>query len=69
MEWQEIIILELSNDELVHDALGINFAHDFDLKVNQDSIDVDDVAPPIVKLSVAKCHVSLLFSFFLHDSL
>ena len=42
---------------------------DFDLNVDLDSVDVDDVAPPIVKLSDAKRHASLLFSFFLKNSL
>ena len=30
---------------------------------------MDDVAPPIVKLSDAKCHASLLFNFLLDNSL
>ena len=42
---------------------------DFDLNVDLDSVDVDDVAPPTVKLSDAKRHASLLFSFFLKNSL
>jgi hypothetical protein len=33
------------------------------------SIDVDDVAPPTIKLSDAKRHESLLFSFLLDNSL
>ena len=50
MEGQEIIELELSNDELVHVALGTRFAQDFDLNVDLDSVDVDDVAPPTINL-------------------
>ena len=30
---------------------------------------MDDVAPPLVKLSDAKCHASLLFNFLLDNSL
>ena len=42
-------------------ALGINYAHGFDLNVDLHSIDVnDDIAPPIVKLSDVKRHASLL---------
>ena len=32
-------------------ALGTIFAQDFDLDVDLDSVDVDDVAPPTIKLS------------------
>jgi hypothetical protein len=39
-------------------ALGINHAQGFDLNV--DSIYVDDVASPTVKLSDAKCHASMI---------
>ena len=46
-------------------ALGINYAQDFDLNVNLNSIDVDDVAPPTVKLIDPKRHASLLPSFLL----
>ena len=37
--------------------------------VDLDSIDVDDVALPIVKLSDAKRHASLLSSFLIENSL
>ena len=63
MEGEEITELELSIDELVDAALGINLARDFDLNVNLHSINVDDVAPPIIKLSDAKHHASLLSNF------
>ena len=56
-------------DELVDAALGTNSAQDFDLNVDLDSVDVDDVAPPTVKLSDAKRHASLLSSFLLENSL
>jgi hypothetical protein len=46
MKGEEIIELELSIDELVDAALGINYAQGFDLKVDLHSVDVDDVAPP-----------------------
>ena len=69
MEGEENSELELSIDELVDAALGINHAQGFDLNVDLHSIDVDDVAPPIIKLSNAKCHASLLFNFLLDNSL
>ena len=56
---------ELSIDELVDDALGTNYAQDFDHSIDLHSVDVDDVAPPTVKLSDAKCHASLLSSFLI----
>jgi hypothetical protein len=69
MEGEEITELELSIDELVDAALGINHAQGFDLNVDLHSLDVDDVAPPTVKLSDAKRHASLLFNFLLDNSL
>ena len=41
MEGEEIIELELSIDELVVAALGINHSQGFDLNVDLRSIDVD----------------------------
>jgi hypothetical protein len=69
MEGEEITELELKTNELVDDALGINYAQGFDLNVDMHSIDVDDVAPPTIKLSDAKRHASLLFNFLLNNSL
>ena len=69
MEGEEITELELSTDELVDAALGVNHAQDFDLNVDLHSVDVDDVAPPTVKLSDAKHHASLLSTFLLDNSL
>jgi hypothetical protein len=69
MEGEEITDLELSIDELVDAALGINYAQGFDLNVDFHSVDVDDVAPPIVKLSDAKHHASLLSTFLVNNSL
>jgi hypothetical protein len=66
---EEIIELELSIDELVDAALGINHAQGFNLNVDLPSIDVDDYAPPTVKLSDAKRHASLLSNFLLDNSL
>jgi hypothetical protein len=45
MEGEEITEVELSIDELVDAALGINHAQGFDLNVDLHSVDVDDVAP------------------------
>jgi hypothetical protein len=59
MEGQEITKLALSMDELVDVALGVNYAQGFDLNVNLHSIDVDDVAPPTLKLNDVKRHASL----------
>ena len=69
MQGTESTELELSTDELVDVALGINYAQSFDLNVDLHSVDVDDVAPPIVKLSDAKHHASLLSNFLLDNSL
>ena len=43
--------------------MGTNSTQDFDLDVDLNSADVDDVAPPTVKLSDAKHHTSLLYIF------
>ena len=69
MEGEEITELELSTNELVVVALGINYAQGFDFNVDLHLVDVDDVAPPIVKLSDAKHHASLLSTFLLDNSL
>jgi hypothetical protein len=50
-------------------TLGINYTQGFDLNVDLHSVDVDDVAPPTVKLSDAKCHASLLSNFLLDNTL
>ena len=50
-------------------ALGICHAQGFDLNVDLHSVDVNDVAPPTVKLNDAKCHASLLSNFLLNNSL
>ena len=63
MEGEEIIELELSIDELMDVALRTNYAQDFDLNVDLHYKDVDDVAPPTIKHSDAKHHVSLLSTF------
>ena len=60
---------KLSIDESVDVALGTNSAQDFNLDVDLDSLDVDDVALPTVKLSDANHHTSLLSSFLLENSL
>jgi hypothetical protein len=69
MKGEEITELKLNIDELVDVALGIIYAQRFDLNVAMHSVDVDDVAPPIVKLSDAKGHASLLSNFLLDNSL
>ena len=49
--------------------MGINHAQGFDLNIDLHSIDVDDVAPPTIKLSDTKRHASLLSNFLLDNSL
>ena len=58
-----------NTDESVDDALGTNYAQYLDLNIHLPSVDVDDVAPPTLKLSGAKHHASLLSSFLLEHSL
>ena len=48
---------------------GQGYAQDFDPNIDLHSVDVDDIAPPILKLSDAKRHASLLSSFLLQNSL
>ena len=48
MVGKETTELELSTNELVDATLGINYAQGFDLNVDLHSVNVDDVAPPIV---------------------
>ena len=69
IEGEEIIELELSTNELVNVALGINYPKGFYLNVDLHSIDVDDVAPLTIKLSDAKHHASLLSNFLSDHSL
>ena len=69
MEGEKIIELELSTNELVHVALGINYAQGFDLNFHLHLVDVDDVAPPTIKLRDAKRHASLFLNLFLDNSL
>ena len=69
MEGEEIIELELNTNELLDATLEINYAQVFDLNVHLHLVDVDGVASPIVKLSDAKRHASLLSNFLLDNSL
>jgi hypothetical protein len=69
------MILDNASSQVVSSAkvskshgLGINYAQGFDLNVHMHSIDVDDVAPPTVKLSDAKRHASLLSDFLLDET-
>ena len=64
---EEITELELNIDELVDVALRTNYAQDLDLNVDIDSVDVNDVAPLIVKLSDAKRRALWLSSFFIRE--
>jgi hypothetical protein len=48
IQGEEITELGLSTDELVDDALGINYAQGFDLNVELHSINVNDVASPTI---------------------
>ena len=54
---------------MVDVTLRINYAQGFDLNVDLHSIDVNDVVPPTIKFSDAKCHASLLFNFLLDNFL
>ena len=56
---------ELNVFELVDVALGPNYAQDFHLDIDLHLVDVDDVAPPTVKLSDAKRYPSCLSSFLM----
>jgi hypothetical protein len=69
MQGGESTQLELCIDKLVDDALAINYAQGFDLNVDMHSVDVDDVAPPIIKLRDAKRHALLLSNFLLDNFL
>ena len=69
MKGEEITNQEVSIDELVDVALGAKLGQDFAVNVDLQSINVDDVAPPTLKLSNAKRHISLLSSFLLENSL
>ena len=51
---------ELNIDELVNDALGTNYAQGFDLNIDIHPVNVDDVAPPTIHLSDAKCHACIV---------
>ena len=68
MEREEITELELSSNELVDVSLGIYYVLGFDLDVHLHLVDVDDVAPPTIKLSNANGHASLLSNFLLANS-
>jgi hypothetical protein len=59
----------LSIDELVDAALGINHVQGFDLNVDLHLVDVDDVAPPTLKLIVFKRDASLLSNCLSDNSL
>ena len=59
----------MSTDELVDASLRTDSPQDFDPNSDLDSVDVDDVAPPTLKLNDAKRRASLLSSFLLKDSL
>ena len=71
IEGEENIELELSINKLVDVALRINHAQRFDVNVDFQSIDVDDVAlpTPTIKLSDAKRHASLMSRFLVDNSL
>ena len=49
--------------------MNIIYGQSLDLNVDLHSVDVDDVAPPTIKLSDAKCHATLLFNFLLDNSI
>jgi hypothetical protein len=53
----------------VHSLEFLQFSIYFDLNVDLDLVDLDDIAPPTIKLIDAKRHASLLTSFLLKNSL
>jgi hypothetical protein len=59
----------MSADELLDVTLGTNYAQDFDLNIDLHLVNVDDVAPPTLKLSDAKGQGLLLSRFLLKNSL
>jgi hypothetical protein len=65
MKGEEVTKPKLSTIELVDVALRISCAQGFNIDVDLHPINVDDVAPPIGKLSDVKRHASLLSRFFL----
>ena len=67
MKEEETTELELSTNELVDVPLGSNYAQSFYLNVGLHSVDVDDVAPPTIKLSDVERHASLLSIFFIRQ--
>ena len=69
MDKEDITELELSIDELVDVALGINYAQGLHLNVDLHSWDVDDDIPSTVKLNDVECHASLLSNFLLENFL
>ena len=48
-------------------AFGNKYVQDFDLNIDIRLVDVDDVAPPTVKLRDAKHHAPLLSSFLIGE--
>ena len=69
MKGEDITELELSIDELVDVASGINYAQGSDLNVDLHSVHLDDGAPPTIKVSDAKRHASLLPNSLLDNSI
>jgi hypothetical protein len=60
---------EINEDKVRVRVASCNYAQDFNLDVDLDLIDMDDVAPPPVKLGDANCHASLLSNFLLESCL
>ena len=65
MEGAMITELELNIDESVDATLGTDSTQNSNFNVDLHLVDVDDVAPPTIKLSDAKRHASLLSSVLL----
>jgi acetoacetate decarboxylase len=69
MDGEDLIGEELTNTKLVDMALEVVETSPSNLDLNANPIpNVDDQPPPIVKLSNARHHVSMLSHFLLNNS-
>jgi hypothetical protein len=69
MDAEDLVEEELTNTELIDMALEVVEASPSNLDLNVDPIpNVDDQPPPIVKLTDAQHHASMLSHFLLNNS-